>query len=133
MFITTQMIAICLAFPDVCKVLIIVPVPIPLVNIALTTMAIPTIVNQFIMAMPPHNLLTMIPLSSGDEPGLTGGGGVVSNMAIGPCRYMLGSFKVFSEAIPMAKMLMPTGQNGMILNMVGLTLTPSQLKSMALS
>ena len=132
MFANTQMPAINLGFPDACKV----PVPpavvvIPFPNIALTAMATPNVFNQFISAMPVHNLLTTIPLSNGDEPGVLGG--VVSSMFIGPSRHLLGSFKVFKSCMPSTKMLCPSGQNGAALNIPGLTLTPSQLKVMELA
>ncbi len=134
MFANTQMPALNFTFPDVCKVATPVgPIPIPLPNLAFTTLAIPTIFNQFITAMPMHNLITMEPMSNGDEAGLTGGGGVVSNLAIGPCRHMLGSFKVFKMCMPSTKMLSPSGQNGALMNIPGLTLTPSQVKVMELT
>lgn len=132
MFANTQMIAMSIAFPDVCKVPTPVgPIPLPLVNITVTTTAIPTVFNMFIVAMPAHNLLTIVPLSNGDEAGPAGG--LISQQFIGPERHLLGSFKVFVCCMPSTKMLSPTGQNGMLPNMVGVTLTPSQIKVMFLS
>ncbi len=131
MFANTQMPAINLAFPDVCKVPTPAgPIPIPFPNIAVSAMAIPNVFNQFITAMPVHNLLTTIPLSNGDEAGVLGG--VVSSLFIGPSRHMLGSFKVFKSCMPSTRMLNPSGQNGAALNIPGVTLTPSQIKVMEL-
>lgn len=132
MFANTQMTAMNLGFPDVCKTPVgpvIVPIPYP--NISQTTMAIPNIVNQFIMCMPVHNLMTMVPMSNGDEPGVAMG--VVSSMIMGPTRHMLGSFKVFRSVMPATRMLDMTGQNGASLNIPGLTLSPSQVKVLYLT
>ena len=79
MFANTQMSAINLGFPDVCKTLVVlVIVPIPYPNLAPTSTAIPNIPNLFIMAMPEHNLMTTVPMSNGDQPGIAMG--VVSNL-----------------------------------------------------
>lgn len=120
------------AFPDVCKTVVgpaIVPLPYP--NISTTTTAIPNIFNIFVMCMPVHNMLTMVPLSNGDEAGVTLG--VVSQLIIGPTYHILGSFKVFKQVMPVTKWLSPTGQNGIVPNMVGTTLTPCQPKVMILT
>ncbi len=125
MFANTQMFAINFAFPDVCKTpIVLVPVPIPYPNFAFTSMAIPNVLNQFIMAMPIHNLMTQVPVSTGDEPGVLLG--VVSNLIKGPCMHTMGSVKVFRAVMPATKMLSPTLQNG--INVPGLTITPSQPK-----
>ena len=132
MFQNTFFPAIHFAFPDVCNTPTPAgPVPIPYPNIALTSTSIPTVCNQFIQAMPIHNLMTMAYISNGDNPGVLGG--VASGMVMGPERHILGSFKVFSTAFPVVKMLMPTEQNGPMGNMVGATLSPSQLKVMVLT
>jgi len=132
MFANTQMTAIDLGFPDVCKTIVgpaVVPIPYP--NIATTSTAIPNIFNLFTVAMPDHNLMTTVPLSNGDEAGVAMG--VVSNMIIGPVRHLFGSVKVFKSVMPATKMLSPTGQNGMALNVPGMTLSPCQVKVMILS
>jgi hypothetical protein len=105
------------------------PIPTPFPNIAMPVMAIPTVFNQFIQAMPVHNLLTTTPISNGDQAGLAMG--VASGMIMGPSRHILGSFKVFSSAMPQTKMLSPTMQNNT--NMVGVTLSPAQVKVMVLT
>ena len=65
--------------------------------------------------MPIHNILTTTPLSNGDQAGVATG--VASGTIIGPSRHTLGSFKVFSSAMPQTKMLNPTLQNNT--NMMG--------------
>lgn len=130
MFANTQMMAMNFAFPDVCKTpILLVPVPIPYPNIALTNMAIPNVLNQFIMSMPIHNLMTQVPVSTGDEPGVLLG--VVSQLIKGPCMHTLGSVKVFRAVMPATKMTSLTLQNGF--NIPGMTITPSQPKVLYLS
>ncbi len=127
MFANTQMPAINLGFPDVCKTPVgPVVTPIPYPNIAPTATAIPNVINQFIMCMPIHNLLTKVPLSSGDEAGVLLG--VASSLIKGPVQHLMGSVKVFRSVMPATKMLSPTGHNGVSLNIPGLTLSPSQPK-----
>ncbi len=119
-----------LAFPDVCLLPTPAgPVPTPFPNIAMPVMAIPTVINQFIQAMPIHNILTTTPLSNGDQAGVATG--VASGTIIGPSRHTLGSFKVFSSAMPQTKMLNPTLQNNT--NMMGLPLSPAQVKVMVMA
>lgn len=132
MFANTQMPAINLGFPDVCKTIVgpaVVPIPYP--NLAPTATAIPNIPNIFTMAMPDHNLMTTVPLSNGDEAGVAMG--VVSSLIMGPVRHMFGSVKVFKSVMPATKMLSPTGHNGAALNVPGMTLTPCQPKVLILS
>lgn len=117
-----------LGFPDVCLTPALVPVPIPYPNIAMTTMAIPNISNQFIMAMPVHNLMTMVSMTNGDQAGVNGG--VASGMIMGPSRHLMGSTNIIKGTAPATKMLSMTGQNGMAPNTVGTALSPSQTKVM---
>lgn len=132
MFANTQMTAINLAFPDVCKTLVgVATVPLPYPNIATTSLAVPTVYNQYTEAMPDHNLLTTVVLSNGDEAGLLLG--LVSNLIMGSCMHILGSFKVFKSVMPATKMLSITGQNGPLANIPGVTLSPCQVKVMILS
>ncbi|TQV87447.1 DUF4150 domain-containing protein [Aliikangiella coralliicola] len=127
------MFSISFAFPDVCYVQTPVgPVPVPLVNFAFSTLAIPNVINIFITAMPVHNLLTTTPISSGDELGAPQGG-VVSAMFISEKRNLLSSFKTFFSCIPSTRMLDLSGQNGLASNIPGMNLSPSQVKVIILS
>lgn len=132
MFCKTQMFSMAFGFPDVCKVPIPVPTPMPLPNFAFSTMAVPNVFNFFISAMPVHNLATITAISTGDEASAPDGGGVVSNLFIGPKRNALGSFKTFFGCMPSTRMLDMTLQNGMLSNVPGLVLTPSQIKMLVL-
>ena len=117
--------------PDVCLTPTPVgPVPIPYPNIALPMTAIPPTASlkTLIMAMPAHNIMTTVPMSNGDNAGVNLG--VASGMVMGPCRHIIGSTNVFYGGMPATKMTSPTGQNGMSLNVPGLTLVPAQFKVM---
>jgi hypothetical protein len=132
MFANTNLGSLSLGFPDVCIVPVgPIPVPTPFPNIAVSATAIPTQYNVLIEGMPVHNLATINPLSNGNEPGVLLG--VVSHMIIGPERYLLGSMTVFTGGPPMTRMLDITLQNGLLPNIVGLTLTPSQTTVIVLS
>ncbi len=132
MFANTQSFALNLGFPDVCKTPIgPVVTPIPYPNMSFTSTAIPNVFNQFITCMPIHNLMTTVPTSSGNEAGVLLG--VVSSLIMGPTLHMLGSVKIFRTIMPATKMLSTSGQNGMALNIPGLTLSPSQVKVLYLT
>lgn len=125
MFANTQMTATHMGMPDVCKTLVVlVTVPIPYPNIAMSDTAIPVVLNVMIQAMPAHNLMTEVPMSNGDEAGILMG--VVSSLIMGPVKHELGSFKVMLAASPATMMTSITGQNGAEPNAPGLTLSPSQ-------
>ncbi len=125
-----------MAMPDVCLTPIPspagpIPTPIPYPNIALPMMAIPSQFKVLILAMPAHNLMTITPMSNGDN------GGVMMNpmsgMVMGPCKHLMGSMKVLYGGLPVTKMLNPTGQNGMSPGAFGASLAPSQIKVMVLT
>lgn len=133
MFAKTQMGGCDFAMPDVCLTPIPspagpIPTPIPYPNIALTMTAIPNQKIVFTLAMFNHNLLTITPISNGDNPGALGG--VISGIMMGPSRHLCGSTNVFYSGAPATKMLSPTGQNGMSPNAFGASLAPSQVKVM---
>lgn len=126
MFAITQIPALALAFPDVCKVPVLgVPVPLPFPNIALSVTHVPIVLNVIVVGAPVHNLMTPGTFSNGDEPGILLG--IISNLEIGPNNYILGSVTVFWGTAPAARMTSLTGHNGMPFNMVGISLSPSQV------
>lgn len=132
MFATTQTPATNFAFPDICNTVVGPAVsPIPYPNIALSAAAVPTVFNQFISVMNVHNMLTRGTISSGDNAGVLMG--CASALVMGPHSTLLGSIKVFSSVAPATKMLAVTGANGVVPNMVGTTLSPSQVTVMYLT
>ncbi len=131
MFANCQMGGMNMAAPDVCKTPIPspagpVPAPIPYPNMAMGMTAIPNQFKVLLMAGPAHNLMTTIPMSNGDNPGVYMG--VASQMVMGPSRHLFGSTNVLYGGMPATKMTSTTGQNGMSLNIPGMTLVPAQFK-----
>ena len=119
------------AFPDVCLTPVVVPVPIPYPNFSMRSVSIPTVFNVFTMVMPNHNLLTMQPITMGDNAGVNLG--VATGMVMGPSRNYSSSVKVIQGVSPVTRMLDISGHNGMSPNMVGLSISPSQPVVMVLS
>ena len=135
-FATTQMPAINMAMPDVCLTPIPspvgpIPTPIPYPNISVTATAIPSVVNVLTLAMPNHNMMTITPMSNGDNAGLMMN--PLSGMVMGPQKQLLGSVTTFMGGLPANKMLGLSGQNGIMPGAFGETLSPSQVKLMILS
>ncbi|MBU2918691.1 DUF4150 domain-containing protein [Psychrosphaera sp. F3M07] len=135
-FATTQMGGLNMAMPDVCLTPIPspvgpIPTPIPYPNIAVPMTAIPSQVKVLTLAMPNHNMMTITPMSNGDNGGLMMN--PLSGMVMGPQRQLLGSVKTFMGGLPANKMLGLSGQNGMMPGAFGMTLAPSQVKVMILA
>jgi len=121
-----------LAFPDVCYIPTpIGPIPVPFPNIAISFTHIPSVFNVFFGGGLAENLLTEGTISMGDEPGVLGG--IISFMFMGPDRQLLGSFKVIVGTMFATRLTTLTGQNGMIPNALGMSITPSQFRVLILS
>jgi len=133
MFANCQLGGMNLGFPDVCLTpspVGAIPIPYPNTAMGLTANPATACKKIYISCMPAHNLGTQIPTSMGDNAGVAGG--VASGMMMGPCKHLMGSFGVIYEGTPATKMTSPTGQNGMSLNVPGMTLVPAQFKVMIL-
>ena len=134
MFANCQLGGMNMAAPDVCKTPAPPPpvgpgmLPIPYPNMAMGMTAIPNCLKMLIMAMPAHNLMTSIPVSNGDNPGVLGG--VASQIFMGPSKHIMGSVGVLYCGMPATKLTSPTGQNGVAPNAMGMTVVPSQFKVM---
>lgn len=136
MFVNTQMGGMHFAMPDVCLTPIPspagpIPTPIPYPNIAVPMTAIPSQIKVLILAMPAHNLMTITPMSNGDNAGVNMN--PISGMVMGPTKHLMGSIKVLYGGMPVTKMLSPTGQNGMSPGAFGASLVPSQIKVMVMA
>lgn len=132
MFINTNLGVMNLAFPDVCKTMVgPVMVPIPYPNIAISVTHIPSQFKVIIGGGLAENLITSGTISNGDQVGIVMG--LVSNLIIGPDRPFLGSFKVLIGGIFTTRLTSINGQNGMPSNAVGISITPSQIRVMALT
>ncbi len=132
MFATNSLLAMSMCIiPDVCKVLIVVPVPLPMLNIAFSLFHIPAVFNVMFGTGLAENLLTSGTISTGDEPGFLGG--LISQIFIGPDRYILGSFKVLAGGIFAARLTSLVGMNGMPFNTIGMSILPAQFRVILLS
>jgi len=119
-----------LGIPDVCNITTPAgPVPTPFVNFAMSSMAVPNVVNVFVGGGLGHNLMTTTTITSGDEAGVAMG--VASGTIIGPSRHLTGSVNVFFGFAPVTRMLDSTLQNST--NAPGTTLIPTQFTHMVLS
>lgn len=132
MFINTNLCVMNLGFPDVCKTIVgIVIVPLPYPNIAISTTHIPSQFKVIIGGGLGENLITNGTVSNGDEAGLAMG--LISQIDVGPDRPFLGSFKVMIGGMFSTRLTTINGQNGMPCNTVGISITPSQIRVMALT
>jgi len=119
------------AFPDTCNTPVgpaIVPLPYP--SFGLGPTAVPSQMKVLAMCMPAHNMATVKPITNGDNTGVALG--LLSGMVMGPGASMAGSTVLLVGGPPATKMAMPTKQNGVGPNAFGMTLSPSQVKLMAL-
>ena len=130
MFANTQMMGMDLGFPDVCLTPTPAgPVPIPYPNIAMGPMGVPAAYTTLFMCAPAHNMMTTIPLSNGDNPGVALG--VASGLVMGPARHLTGSFTVILQGAPATKMTSIALQNST--NCPGARIVPSQVKVLLLA
>ena len=130
MFANSQMGGMNLGFPDVCITPIgPVPVPIPYPNIATGMMGVPAAYNVLMGGTPAHNMMTVIPLTNGDNAGVAMG--VASGTVMGPSRALTGAFTVLVGGAPVTRMSSMNLQNST--NCPGVSLVPSQLKVLVLA
>jgi len=123
MFANTQMMGMDMGFPDVCLTPAgpaVVPIPYP--NIAMGPTAIPNQMTVLIMAMPAHNLGTTIPMTNGDNAGVSMG--VASGTVMGPARHLTAAFTVLFSGMPATRLTSMSLQNST--NAPGVLLVPSQ-------
>lgn len=97
-------------------------IPIPYVNFAMTTLAMPPVTQVLIMGSPSLNLGSKVSISIGDEPGVEGG--IISASIIGECEFTSGSMIVTLKGKPAIRMLDPAKSNKG--NCFGMLTTPSQ-------
>lgn len=129
MFANTQMMGMDMGFPDVCLTPMPAPVPIPYPNMAMGPMGVPAAYNVLTFFAPTHNLMTTIPLTLGDQPGIALG--VASGLVMGPSRRLTGAFTCLVGYAPVQRMTSMGIQNST--NCPGVRLVPSQPKVIVLS
>ncbi|NDJ56384.1 DUF4150 domain-containing protein [Enterobacteriaceae bacterium 4M9] len=120
MFANCQAGGLDLALPDVC---LTPPLPIPIAypNIGLGLLALPNILHILFGGVPAHNLLTIIPVTFGDAPGVCGG--VASGTVAAISRHITGSGKVLLAGAPATRLTDLTQQN--LTNICGARVLPS--------
>ena len=113
-----------MAMPDVCLTPAppAPPIPIPYPNLADLMMALESVPTVLIGGLPALNKASMVPISSGDEPGVNGG--VISGTVIGPMEFVMGSMVVTIGGQPAVRLGDPIKSNKG--NAFGTVLVPSQ-------
>jgi hypothetical protein len=130
MFANCQMGGQDMGFPDVCLTPtppVVTPLPYP--NIAMGPTAVGFVPNVLMSAMPAHNMSTSIPLTNGDNAGVSTG--VASGTVMGPTRHLTGSFTVLMGGMPATKLTSMSLQNST--NCPGCRIAPSQTKVLMLA
>ncbi|KTT10240.1 DUF4150 domain-containing protein [Pseudacidovorax intermedius] len=128
MFALNQLPALKQGFPDVCLTPmgpLLVPMPYP--NMAQEVMGTPAPMNIFIGGAPVHNMATVIGLSMGDLPGVSG---VASGLVLGPQTTLVNATTFLTGALPTQRL----GSMGIsnLCNVVSVACTPNQTRVLLL-
>jgi len=129
MFANTQMGGIDMGAPDVCLTPSPAPVPVPYPNVAAGPMGTPAVYNVLFMGGPAHNLSTSVPLTNGDNAGVSMG--VASGTVMGPSRHLTAAFTVLIGGAPATRLTSTSLQNST--NCPGARIAPSQVKVVLLA
>jgi len=123
---TTNSGGICQGTPDVCKTPPLGNAPVPYVNIAQLAVCTNFVPHVFVKMRNAVVQGSVIPISSGDEAGA--GGGVISNIFIGPATPKTQSSKVYFGGRKAVYHGSVWGMNGINANVpMGLQVAPSQI------
>ena len=118
--------------PDVCNTVVGPAVsPIPYPDIGVPSSATPTATKVFIAGALALTKASKTEPTNGDQPGASGGGGVVSTKIMGAAEYIMSSMKVKIEGNPAVRLTDTMKLNEG--NTVGLNCAPSQTKVMIMS
>lgn len=128
MFSNTQMMGLDIGFPDVCLTPpALTPVPYP--DLALGPTAIPVCFNILHCFAPVHNLMTITPITNGDNLGIATG--VISHTVMGPSMPRTGAFTFLNRFAPTTRLTSINTQNS--INTMGMRVVPSQPKVLVLA
>ncbi len=108
--------------PDVCLTPPLPPAPVPYVNIGLHSVALGTSTIVNVCAMPALNILSYLPMTTGDEAGSVGG--IKSGTVAGPGYFLSGSPIVYIEKLPAVRLM--SNASGNTENAQGAVLIPGQ-------
>ncbi|MDC9596164.1 DUF4150 domain-containing protein [Xenorhabdus anantnagensis] len=129
MFANSQGGGMDLATPDICLTPMFTTVPVPYPNIAQGTTGVSNALNILFMGCPAHNLATTIPMTTGDNAGVSGG--IASGTVMGPSHHVMGANSVLLKGTPATRLSSSTMQNST--NSMGCRIVPSQTKVLILS
>lgn len=129
MFANSQMGGVDMGAPDVCLTPSPAPVPVAYPNIAAGPMGTPAVYNVLLMGAPAHNLSTSVPLTNGDNAGVSMG--VTSGTVMGPSRHLTAAFTVLIGGAPATRLTSTSLQNST--NCPGARIAPSQVKVVLLA
>ena len=118
--------------PDICKTVVgpaVVPLPYP--DMGVPSAANPTAMKVFIVGAQALTKMSKVIPTNGDQPGASGGGGVVSSKIMGPAEYIMSSVKVKIEGNPAVRLSDMVKLNDG--NTIGMTAAPSQTKVMVMA
>jgi hypothetical protein len=122
MLAKTQAGGMCLGFPDVCLTPTPAgPVPIPYPNLALHPTNVVFVPNVLVTCAPGHNMMTITPMTNGDNAGVNMG--VASGTVMAPGRNITAAFTVILGCAPMTRMTSASMQNST--NDPGCAIVPS--------
>ncbi|MDB2646865.1 DUF4150 domain-containing protein [Pseudomonadales bacterium] len=134
MFVTGFVCSMSLSGPCLNKVITPAgPVIVPMINVSMSCVGTPNILNIYIGGLLAQNVLTLSTSSAGSEVSAPSGGGVVSQAFCSLARATLGSFKFYQAGAPAKRFLDPTGQNGLLPNSYGLTITMGIFNKMVMT
>lgn len=129
MFANTQMGGVDMGAPDVCLTPSPAPVPVPYPNVAAGPMSTAPVYNVLILGAPIHNLSTSVPLTNGDNAGVSMG--VASGTVMGPSRHLTAAFTILMGGAPATRLSSASLQNST--NCPGARIVPSQTKVVLLA
>lgn len=118
--------------PDLCKTVVgpaVVPIPYP--DMGVPSTATPTATKVFVVGALALTKASKTEPTNGDQPGASGGGGVVSAKIMGAAEYIMSSLVVKIEGNPAVRLTDTMKLNEG--NTIGLNSVPSQGKVMILS
>ena len=130
MFANNQLGGLDTGLPDVCLTPSPAgPVPVPYPNMANGPMGVPAAYNVLWSCAPAHTLATTVPLTNGDNAGVSMG--VASGTVMGPSRHLTGAFTMLVGGAPATRLTSVSLQNST--NCPGARVMPSQVKVLILS
>lgn len=130
MFANSQMMGTDTGFPDVCLTPSPAgPVPVPYPNVGMGPTATGAVYHILFMCTPAHNMKTQIPLTNGDNAGVSTG--VASGSVMGPSRHVTAAFTVLVGGIPATRLTSVAIQNRT--NCPGARIAPSQTRVLLLA